>query len=133
MKILNPVPSPFPSKPPIEFQSQIPSPIPLKSQILFSSLSITQRLQEIKQERLDETIHEGLEEKLEIREILEIKNKCDCCDLEVEIKKGEDRIEKWNGCEVEVDMMDEMRIHVKENDLRGEECEKARPGQGACI
>ena len=52
-----------------------------------------------------------------------IKSKCDSCNLEVESKKGENIIEKQNDCKVKMDMMNEMRIHMKENDLRGEKSE----------
>ena len=57
-------------------------------------------------------------------EIQEIENKCDGCNLEVEIKKGEKRVEKWNKCEADMDVMNGMKIHMKENDLRGEECKE---------
>ena len=37
--------------------------------------------------------------------------------------KDEKRVEEWNDCEMATDVMNEMRAHMKKNDLKNAECE----------
>ena len=49
--------------------------------------------------------------------------------MKVNCLEGEDRIEKWDDCEVVTDMVNEMRVHMKKKELRGAECKSGNENE----
>ena len=49
--------------------------------------------------------------------------------MKVNCLEGEDRIEKWDDCEVATDMVNKMRVHMKKKELRGAECKSGNENE----